>query len=52
MELTHEHYRAIIFYNFLRGLSRQECIAELKSLFGHIDKVRQTKKLEKFLVEH
>ena len=34
MELTREHFRAIIFYNFRRGLSRQECIDELKSLFG------------------
>ena len=29
-----EHFRAIIFYNFRRRLSRQECIEELKSLFG------------------
>ena len=27
-----EIYLAITFYNFLRGLSRQECIDELKSL--------------------
>ena len=32
MELTREHFRAIIFYNLRRGLSRQECIDELKSL--------------------
>ena len=34
MELTREHFRAIIFYNFRRGLCRQECIDELKSWFG------------------
>ena len=34
MELTCEHFRSIIFYNFQRGLSQQECIDELKSLFG------------------
>ena len=28
-----EHFRALIFDNF-RGLSREECIDELKSLFG------------------
>ena len=34
MELAREHFSSIIFYNFRRGLSRQECIDELKSLFG------------------
>ena len=34
MELTREHFCSIIFYNFRRGLSRQERIDELKSLFG------------------
>lgn len=34
MELTREHFRAIIFHNFRRGLSRQECIDELSSLYG------------------
>ena len=34
MELIHEHFRSITFYNFRRGLSRQERIDELKSLFG------------------
>jgi len=33
MELTREHFRAIIFHHFRRGLSRQECIDELKSLY-------------------
>ena len=33
MELTREHFRAISCYNIGRGLSRQECIDELKSLF-------------------
>ena len=35
MELAREHVRSIIFYNFRRGLPRQECIDELKSLFGN-----------------
>ena len=35
MGLTREHFRSIIFYKFRRGLSRQECIHELKSLFGN-----------------
>jgi histone-lysine N-methyltransferase SETMAR len=34
MELTREHFRAIIFHNFRRALSRQECIDELSSLYG------------------
>ena len=32
MELIREHFRAIVFHNFRRGLS-QEGIDELKSLF-------------------
>lgn len=34
MELTREHFRAIIFHNFRRGLSQQQCISELNSLYG------------------
>jgi histone-lysine N-methyltransferase SETMAR len=34
MELTREHYRAIIFHNFRRGLSRQGCADELSALYG------------------
>ncbi|KZC13885.1 Transcription factor AP-4 [Dufourea novaeangliae] len=34
MELTREHFRAIIFYNFRRGLSQQQSIDELNSTFG------------------
>lgn len=34
MELTHEHFRAIIFHNFKRRLTQQQCIDELKSLYG------------------
>ena len=33
MQWTREHFRAIIFYYFRSGLSGQECIDELKSLF-------------------
>ena len=34
MELIREHFRAIIFHNFRRGLSRQECRYELTFLNG------------------
>ncbi|CAH2015163.1 unnamed protein product [Acanthoscelides obtectus] len=35
MELNREHFRAIIYYNFQRRLSQQECLAELLSDFGN-----------------
>lgn len=35
MELNRENFRAIIFYNFRRQLSQQECLAELVSVFGN-----------------
>ena len=34
MELNREHFCAIIFYNFRRGLTQQQCIDELNSIFG------------------
>ncbi|CAH1990795.1 unnamed protein product [Acanthoscelides obtectus] len=34
MELNREHFRAIIYYNFQRQLSQQECLAEFLSVFG------------------
>lgn len=34
MELNREHFRAIIFHNFRRGLSQQECMDEFISLYG------------------
>ena len=34
MELNREHFRAIIFYNFRRGLTQQQCMDELNSIFG------------------
>ena len=34
MELNREHFRAIIFYNFRRVLTQQQCIDELNSIFG------------------
>ena len=34
MELNRKHFRAIIFYNFWRGLTQQQCIDELNSVFG------------------
>ena len=34
MELNREHFRAMIFYDFRRGLSQQECIDQLNLTFG------------------
>ena len=34
MKLNREHFRAIIFYNFRRELSQQQCIDEFNSIFG------------------
>ena len=34
MELNREHFRAIIFYNFRRVLTQQQCIDEINSIFG------------------
>lgn len=34
MELNREHFRAIIYHNFRRELTRQECADELKSFYG------------------
>ena len=34
MKLNREHFRAIIFYNFRRGLTQQQCSDELNSIFG------------------
>ncbi|CAH1973945.1 unnamed protein product [Acanthoscelides obtectus] len=31
-----EHFREIIYYNFQRQLSQQECLAELLSVFGNV----------------
>ena len=35
MELNREHFREIIFYNFRSGLTQQQCIDELNSIFGN-----------------
>ncbi|CAH1989727.1 unnamed protein product [Acanthoscelides obtectus] len=35
MQLNRVHFRAIIYYNFQRQLSQQECLAELLSVFGN-----------------
>ena len=34
LELNRKHFRAISFYNFQRGLTQQQCIDELNSIFG------------------
>ena len=36
MELTRKHFLPIIFHIFRRGLSRQECVDELKSLYDDV----------------
>ena len=33
MELNRKHFRVIIFFNFRRVLTQQQCIDELKSIF-------------------
>ncbi|CAH1954595.1 unnamed protein product [Acanthoscelides obtectus] len=35
MELNRERFRPIIYYNFQRQVSQQECLAELLSVFGN-----------------
>ena len=35
MELNREHFLVIIFYNFRRRLTQQQCIDELNSIFGN-----------------
>ena len=35
MELNREHFRVIIFYNFRRELTQQQCIDKLNSNFGN-----------------
>ena len=34
MEINREHFCAIIFNNFRHGLTQQQCIDDLKSIFG------------------
>ena len=34
MKLNREHFSATIFYIFRRGLTQQQCIDELNSIFG------------------
>ena len=34
MALNREHFRAIFFYNFRRGLTQNQCIDELNSIIG------------------
>ena len=35
MDLNREHFRVIIFYNFRRGLTQQQSIDKLNSIFGN-----------------
>ena len=35
MDLNRKHFREIIFYNFCRGLTQQQSIDELNSIFGY-----------------
>lgn len=34
MELNREHFRAMIFYDFRRGLTQQQCVDQLTPTFG------------------
>lgn len=36
MELNEEHFRALMYYNFLRGLSASECKSEFDHLLGTV----------------
>ena len=35
MEMTREHYRAMIFYYFKAGLNQNECLQRLRLAFGN-----------------
>lgn len=35
MNFSREHFRAVIFYNFKRGLTRQQCFEEIISVFNN-----------------
>jgi histone-lysine N-methyltransferase SETMAR len=37
MELNREHIRAIIYYNWKRGLTRSECDEEMSRVLGETD---------------
>ena len=40
MELNREYFRAIIFYNFRCGLTQQQCIDEVNSIFSDVAPLR------------
>lgn len=35
MEISHENFRAMIFYDFRKGLTQQHCFESLHSTFGN-----------------
>ena len=50
MELNREPFRAIIFYNFRRGLTQRQCIDELNSILGN-QGIRESQPLKRcFLI--
>ena len=49
MEFNHEHYSAIILYNFRRGLTQQQCIDELNLTFD--DEVPSTTSVNRWYDE-
>ena len=49
MELNREHFRAIIFYNFRRGLTQEQCINQLNLTFG--DEVPSTATVYRWYTE-
>ncbi|MFX9165696.1 hypothetical protein ABTN87_19735, partial [Acinetobacter baumannii] len=42
MELTREHFRAMIFYDFKAGLNPAECVQRLQLAFGDESPARAT----------
>ena len=46
MELNRAHFRAIIFCNFRRRLTQEQCINELNSIFGDEDRSRTSLSLQ------
>lgn len=42
MELTREHFRAMIFYDFKAGLNQEECVQRLQLAFGDESPARAT----------
>ena len=42
MEITREGFRCMIFYDFKKGLTRQECLVLLRETFGYEAPLQKT----------